>query len=179
MPGAMFKKAISVIMALASLTLANIARADSAVSPDGKYIVFTKTVSGAAIEYGAGEENPSELWQTDADGSNPVLLCRTHNNDDMSQVVAAFKDLRFSSDGRLVYFTTPAWATSGAVHVVNTTNREEHFVCDGAIIKVISTAQGDRLVVGKRKYDANGGYWQNFLVTPEGSELRPIGKKER
>jgi predicted secreted protein len=97
----------------------------------------------------------------------------------MREVVAAFKDLRFSSDGRLVYFTTPAWATSGAVHVVNTTNRTERFVCDGAIIKVISTAQGDRLVVKKHKYDTTGAYWQDFLVTPEGNELRPIGKKER
>ena len=121
--------------------------AESAVSPDGKYIVFTKTVSGPTIGWGAGDDQPSELWQTDADGRNPILLCRTHDDNDMRYVVAAFEDLRFSSDGRLVYFTTPAWATSGAVHVVDTTNRSERFVCDGAIIKVIPSARGDRLVV--------------------------------
>jgi hypothetical protein len=173
----MNKLALQLILALA-LGVCR-AFAESVVSPDGKYIVFVKTVSGPTIGWGAGEEQPSELWQTDADGGNPVLLCRTHSDDDMREVVAAFKDLRFSSDGRLVYFTTPAWATSGAVHVVNTTNRTERFVCDGAIIKVIPTAQGDRLVVGKHKYDTKGGYWQDFLVTPEGNELRPIGKKER
>jgi Tol biopolymer transport system component len=109
----MNKLALQLILALA-MGLCG-AFAESAVSPDGKYIVFVKTVSGPTIGWGAGEEQPSELWQTDADGGNAVLLCRTHSDDDMREVVAAFKDLRFSPDGRLVYFTTPAAAQVAAL----------------------------------------------------------------
>jgi Tol biopolymer transport system component len=105
------KKVLLTLTALASLVLASLtARAQSLTSPDGKWIVYVKPVTGAAIGSGADDFQPSELWQVDSNGRHPTLLVRCHDSFDgkMSSVVAQFNELRFSPDGRLVYFETPA-----------------------------------------------------------------------
>jgi hypothetical protein len=118
------KNLLLLLTALASLLAPPLtARAQSLTSPDGKWIVFVKPVSGDSIGTGLDDYRPSELWQEDSNGRHPTLLVRCHGSFDgeMSSVVAQFNELRFSPDGRLVYFETPAWATSGALHVVDTT----------------------------------------------------------
>ena len=131
------KNLLLLLTALASLLAPSFtAQADSLTSPDGKWIVFVKPVPGPGIETGIGnDEAPSELWQVDSKGRHPTLLVRCRNSDesDMRQVIAGFHDLRFSPDGRLVYFTTNAWATSVALHMVDTTTCREHFICSGGI----------------------------------------------
>ncbi len=148
-------------------------------SPDGKRVVFVKQVSGPAIEWGGGKEQPTELWQIDAHGKHPTLLVRCRNSDKMAEVIAGFANLQFSSDGKLVYFNTPAWATSPAVHVVDTTTRREHFLIDGWIQRIAYTDQGDRLIVSRRQYDSEGVYHDDFVVTPEGEIVGHLGIKER
>jgi Tol biopolymer transport system component len=130
------KNLLLILTALASLLVpSHTARAQSLTSPDGKWIVYVKPASGDSIGTGADDYQPSELWQVDSNGRHPTLLVRCHGSFDgeMSTVVAQFLDLKFSPDGRLVYFETPAWATSGALHVVDTTNGREHFICAGGI----------------------------------------------
>jgi hypothetical protein len=106
---------------------------------------------------------------------------RSRNAKNPEDIIAGFDNLQFSSDGKLVYFNTPAWATSPAVHVhvVDTTNRRERYVIDGVLKKVERTPHGDVLLVGRKKYDSEGGYYQDFLVSPEGKVLRAVGDKER
>jgi hypothetical protein len=72
-------------------------------SPSG----LRNTAAGSALA--ADDYQPSELWQVDANGRHPTLLVRCHESFDnqMSTVVAQFLDLKFSPDGRLVYFETP------------------------------------------------------------------------
>jgi hypothetical protein len=148
-------------------------------SPDGKWVVFVKQVSGPLISTGAGEEQPAELWQVDARGKSPTLLVRSRNAQGPKDMIAGFDNLQFSSDGKLVYFNTPAWATSPAVRVVDTTNRRERYVIDGVLKKVERTPHGEVLLVGRKKYDSEGDYYQDFLVFPEGKVLRTVGEKER
>jgi WD40-like Beta Propeller Repeat len=147
-------------------------QAQSLISPDGKWIVYVKPVTGRVIEWGADEEQPSELWQVDSDGRHPTLLVRAHNSDDMSTVIAKFDDLRFSPDGRLVYFSTPAWVTSGALHVVDTTNCREHFICAGDL----EGFQGNNLKVVESVYQGNGHQYQRFLLTPDGTVIRSLSR---
>src|SRR5688572_7608645 len=97
------------------------------LAPDGKWVVFVRILPGAKIDSGAGEHDAAELWQVRADGKEPLMLVRTRGAEKVENLIAGFEDVQFSSDGRLVYFVTPAWATSGAVHVVDTTNRKERF----------------------------------------------------
>ena len=48
--------------------------AESAVSPDGKYIVFTKTVSGPTIGWGAGDELAA-IWRMSCKGTSFCRIC--------------------------------------------------------------------------------------------------------
>jgi len=85
------------------------------LSPDGKWIVFVRKVDGKKIATGSDEVDPSELWQVRADGKEPALLLKCRASEKPESGIAAFENLQFSTNGKLVYFVTPAWATSGAV----------------------------------------------------------------
>jgi hypothetical protein len=169
------KRVILILTALASLLAPSLAaRAQSLTSPDGKWIVYVKPVTGDAIGTGADDYQPSELWQVDSNGRHPTLLVRCHGSFDgeMSTVVAQFNELLFSPDGRLVYFETPAWATSGALHVVDTTNGREHFICAGGI----EGFRGNNLVVVETAYTSQGHQYQRFLLTPEGRKISTLSE---
>jgi len=167
----------TILIGLVSL-LASPLFAQQATSPDGKWVVFVKPGHGPAIETGSGPTEPKELWQRDPQGHTELML-RTHDAKDPKDIVAGFEGLQFSSDGKLVYFITPNYATGGCVHVLDTTNKHEHFVTSGELVNILSTDDGDRLLVTSRCYDQipKGGsvYWDYFIVTPEGQELKKLG----
>lgn len=148
------------------------------LSPDGRWIVFVRTVAGKKIASGADESDPAELWQVRADGKESTLLLRTRASEKVENLIAAFDDLQFSADGRLVYFVTPAWATSGAVHVVDTTNRKERFVLAGHNLEVVRSGEyRDHLLLQQHRYFVGGGsYDWFFLFSPDGKEIGPVGE---
>jgi hypothetical protein len=86
--------------------------------------------------------------------------------------------VQFSSDGRLVYFVTPAWATSGAVHVVDTTDRKERFVVAGNDLRVVHSGEyRDHLLLAQHRYFLGGGSYDWFyLFTPPGRKSAWLGK---
>ena len=149
-------------------------------SPDGKWIVLVKPGHGPKIAAAAAIDDiaPTELWQRDAQGKHLTLLAQCHNAKNMEDVVAGFHNLQFSTDGKLVYFSTPAWTTSPAIHVVDTTTRQEHFVID-SVERVASTGDGDRLIVTRRDADDKGVFHDIFMVTPEGKLVGRLWLKER
>lgn len=148
------------------------------LAPDAKWVVFIRGLTGKKIASGAGEHEAAELWQVRADGKDPVMLVRTRGGDKIENIIAAFEDVQFSSDGRRVYFVTPAWATSGAVHVVDTTNRKERFVVAGNGLRVLHTGEyRDHLMLAQHRYFLGGGSYDWFyLFTPEGKEVGVIGE---
>ncbi|MCH1923036.1 hypothetical protein L9G15_26855, partial [Shewanella sp. A3A] len=79
-----------------------------------------------------------------------------------------FERVQFSADGRLVYFVTPAWATSGAVHVVDTTNRKVRFIVPGDGLHVMHTGEyRDHLLLSQHRYFLGGGsYDWIWLFSP-------------
>jgi Tol biopolymer transport system component len=87
------------------------------LAPDGKWVAFVRKVEGKKIASGSDEMEPTELWQVRVDGKEPTLLVRCRDSEKMESVIGGFDSLQFSTDGKLLYFVTPAWATSGAVHV--------------------------------------------------------------
>jgi hypothetical protein len=167
-------------------------QAQSATSPDGKWVVFVKTVSGPLIDYGgrqargADPDQPTELWQIDSNGKNPTRLVKCRQTDDMRTTIVGFENLHFSSDGRLVYFDSFVWSRNGAVHVVDTTNCKEHFICDGFLEDVQQSESRDLLVVSKGEYipprpqwfNAIPDYYQTFLISLDGREIKPIGERQ-
>jgi len=148
------------------------------LSPDGKWVVFVRAVPGKKIATGGGEEEATELWQIRADGKEPTLLVRAHESEKMESVIGGFENLQFSSDGRLVFFVTPAWATSGAVHVVDTTNAKEHFVVAGNNLEIVPSGEyRDHLLLQQHRYFLGGGsYDWFFLFKPDGKEVGVVGE---
>ena len=106
------------------------------------------------------------------------MLVRTRNAETMEDLIANFDGVQFSSDGRMVYFVTAAWATSGAVHVVDTTNRKERFVVAGHNVRVVPSGEyRDHLLVQQHRYFLGGGsYDWFFLFTPGGREVGVVGE---
>lgn len=149
------------------------------LSPDGKWIVFVRTVPGKKISStGLREADATELWQIRAEGKNPTVLVHPKDSDKMETVLAGFSKPQFSTNGRLVYFLSEAWATSGALHVVDSTNGKEHFVCPALDFEVVPSGEyRDCLLVAQRRHFIGGGTYDWFwLLRPNGKEVGPVGE---
>ena len=149
------------------------------LAPDGKWVVFVRKVDGKKIATGSVDEmDPTELWQVRTHGKEATLLVKCRESEKMESVIAAFENLQFSTNGKLVYFVTPAWTTSGAVHVVDTTNRKERYLFPGSDVKAVPSGEfKDCLLVLQHRYFVGGGsydwYW---LMRPDGKEVGPVGE---
>jgi WD40-like Beta Propeller Repeat len=148
------------------------------LAPDGKWVAFVRKVDGKKIATGSDEVEPTELWQVRVDGKEPSLLAKCRDSEKMESVIGGFDNLQFSTNGKLLYFVTPAWATSGAVHVVDTTNRKERYCFPGGDLKVVPKGEyKDCLIVQQHRYFIGGGsydwYW---LLKPDGKEVGPLGE---
>jgi hypothetical protein len=148
------------------------------LSPDGRWIVFVRALPGKKIGTGIGDIDAAELWQISLSGKGSTRLVAPREAENMQNVIAAFEDVQFSSDGRYVFFVTPAYATSGAVHVVDTTNGKERFLMAGGGLEVIHSGEyRDCLLVGQHRYFIGGGsYDWIWLFRPDGKEVGPVGE---
>ena len=151
---------------------------DAVLAPDGKWVAFVRKIDGKKIATGSDEMDPTELWQVRIDGKESSLLLRCRDSQKPESVIAAFETLQFSTNGKLLYFVTPAWATSGAVHVVDTTNRKERYLFAGNNLKVVPAGEyKDCLLVQQHKYFVGGGSYDWFwLLRADGKEVGPVGE---
>ncbi len=148
------------------------------LAPDGKQVAFIRGTPGKTIATGAGDNEATELWLIGIDGSKPTLLIQGRDAQDVKQVVAGIGGADFSPDGKLLYFVCSAWATSGAVHVIDLATKKERFFTDGSSLEVVANGEYKGcLLIQKHKYFIGGGsydwYW---LLKPDGSEVGPVGE---
>jgi WD40-like Beta Propeller Repeat len=148
------------------------------LAPDGKWVAFVRKVDAKKIATGSDEVEPTELWQVRVDGKEPSVLVRCRDSAKPELIIAAFENLQFSSNGKLLYFVTPAWATSGAVHVVDTTNRKERYLLAGNDLKLVTSGEyKDCLLVQQHRDLIGGGSYDWFwLFRPNGKEVGPVGE---
>ena len=151
---------------------------EAVLAPDGKWIVFIRTVPSKKISTGSGDAKETQLWQMRPDGRDATCLVRSKPSDKMETILAGFSHPQFSADGKLVYFLSEAWATSGALHVVDTTNGKEHFVCPAIDFEVVPSGEyRDHLLVQQHRYFIGGGSYDWFwLLKPDGTEIGPVGE---
>ena len=148
------------------------------LAPDRKWVAFVRKLEAKKIATGSDEVEPTELWQVRVDGKEPSVLVRCRDSEKMESVIGAFDNLQFSFNGKLLYFVTPAWATSGAVHVVDTTSGKERYVFPGNDIKVVKSREyKDCLLVQQHRYFVgSGSYDWYWLLKPDGKEVGPVGE---
>ncbi len=156
---------------------------DPVLSPDGKRIVFERLSGGPALNDCASEATETkaiELWSINADGSGAKRLLALHSDPDVGRTLCAFDDVQFSSNGRFLYFHTPAWATSGAIHVYDFKTGSERLFLPGDGLKILAGCKNakyrDDVIVEQHRYFVFGGsYDWSFLFTPAGKEVGPLG----
>jgi hypothetical protein len=148
------------------------------LAPDGKWVAFVRKIEGKKIATGSDDVDPTELWQVRVDGKEPTVLLRSRESDKVEALIAGFDNLQFSTNGKLLYFVTLAWATSGAVHVVDTTNRKERFLFPGNDLRLVTGGEyKDCLLVQQHRYFIGGGSYDWFwLLRPDGKEVGPVGE---
>jgi WD40-like Beta Propeller Repeat len=148
------------------------------LAPDGKWVAFVRKIDGKKIATGSDEMDPTELWQVRVDGKELAMLLRCRDSQKPESLIAAFETLQFSTNGKLLYFVSLAWATSGAVHVVDTTNGKERYLFAGNNLKVVPAGEyKDCLLVQQHRYFVGGGSYDWFwLLRPDGKEVGPVGE---
>jgi hypothetical protein len=156
-----------------------------ALSPDGSYVVYTRQGRGRSVRgYDLGQfcvdtPKPDELRRVNVDGTGDRMLLEGRKGEAQQQL-CDFRSKQFSADGTRLYFLTPGWTTSGALHVYDLRTHEQHFLQPANDLLVLNFCPGqykDDLVVQSHRYFVFGGsydwYW---LFDPSGKkELGPIG----
>jgi WD40 repeat protein len=154
---------------------------DPVLSPDGRVVFYTRRAAGERDEqFCSGPPQADELRQVGIDGKDDKLLLSGHRGDPESQL-CDFSNKQFSADGRRLYFMTPGWATSGALHVYDLRTRDERYLLpanDFVVLSFCKNEHKDDLAVLLHRYFVFGGsydwYW---LYDAAGKkELGPLGE---
>ena len=154
--------------------------AESALSPDGKTVVFTRVgnpkSSGMQGDCKSGAQ-ADELRRVRIDGTGDELLVRGQEGKDPKDSICEFRRKQFSSDGRLLYSLSPAWATSGALYVYDTRDKKLSFVMPANDVIVLNWCKGqesrDNLVVQQHRYFVVAGSYDWYWLYDR------TGKKEK
>jgi hypothetical protein len=159
---------------------------DPVLSPSGAFVVYTRQGRGRSRrhyepnQFCPTEPRPDELRRINLDGSGDRLLLKGRGGNPEHQL-CDFKSKQFSSDGRRLYFLTPAWETSNALHAFDMRADDEHFLLpanDFLVLNFCRSKYKDHLIVLSHRYFLFGGsydwYW---LYDPAGKkELGPLGQ---
>ena len=154
---------------------------DAVLSPDGRTIAFIRGTPGDSVAAGAGQKEATSLWTVGVDGGGARMHLSGRTAEAPGQVLAALQAPRFSPDGRRIYFLSAAWATSGAVHVLDLSTGSERFLVAGNSLDVVPSGEyAGFLVVSQHRYFlAGGSYDWYWLFSAEGEEVDAIGEDER
>lgn len=161
---------------------------DPVLSPDGSFVVYTRQGRGHSVRgYDIGQicrisPRPDELRAVNADGTGDRLLVKGHKGSPQEQV-CDFRSKQFSSDGRRLYFLSPGWTTSGALHVYDMRTDDERFVLPANDVLVLSFCpekyKDDLVVLSHRYFLFGGSYDWYWLYDPTGKkEIGPLGTFE-
>ncbi len=159
---------------------------DPVLSPSGAFVVYTRQGRGRSHrhyeldQFCPSEPRPDELRRVNVDGSDDRPLLKGRSGGPERQL-CDFKSKQFSSDGRRLYFLSPAWATSAALHVFDMRAADEQLLLpanDFLVLNFCRSKYKDHLLVLSHRYYLFGGkydwYW---LYDPAGKkELGPLGQ---
>lgn len=158
---------------------------DPVLSPNGDTVVYTRQGRGRTVhDYDTSqictpEPRPDELRQIDVDGSGDKLLLKGRKGNPERQL-CDFRNKQFSADGRRLYFLTPGWAISGALHVLDMRSGDERFLLPANDVLVLNFCpnkyKDDLVVLAHRYFLFGGSYDWYWLYDPSGrKELGPLG----
>jgi hypothetical protein len=159
---------------------------DPVLSPNGGFVVYTRQGRGRSprnYEFNQtcpAEPRPDQLRRINVDGSGDQLLLTGRKGEPEHQL-CDFRSKQFSADARRLYFLTPAWASSGALHVYDMRAGDEHFLMPAKGLLVLSFCANKYknylVVLSRRNFLLGGSYDWYWLYDPTGKkELGPLGQ---
>ena len=152
---------------------------DPSLSFDGRQIVFVRhTANNTGIE-----ADWTELWIARVDGTKAARRVLVGHPGDFTpgptMLLAEFSKPQFSPDGQRVYFTSAAWATSSAIHVLDLRTGKSTFLFAGVDVDVIQHGRYSGFLIGTTDPLTKGGritvYW---LLDADGRRVKRIGNSE-
>ena len=156
---------------------------DPVLSPDGRLVVFTRGAtsddSSTCKPAAAGKQT---LMSVDVKGGQPRVLAVAKSGAKPEQQLCNFSDKQFSSDGKHLYFSTPGWATSGALWVVDLPAGKARYLLPSNGFTVLANCSADeyrdKLAVSQHRYFAFGGSFDWYWLYDSRSlkEQGPIGE---
>jgi hypothetical protein len=150
------------------------------LSPDGKWVAFTRignpASTGSQGDCKSGAE-ADEMRRIQVDGSGEELLVRGQAGKEPKQSLCDFSRKQFTSDGRYIYFLSPAWAVSAALHRYDTRTKALAFVMEANDVLVLNDCKKpenrDNLVVNQHRYFVVAGSYDWYWL------FDGTGKKEK
>ena len=161
---------------------------EAVLSPDGQWVYFTRTAEAAQRSDDdefpdcTALSSPDELRRIRVDGSDDTLLMTGRPGTEPKDALCGFFDKQFSADGTTLYFLSPAWTTSGALHAMTIDSKAVRYVIPANAYAVLSQCTSEELagaiVAEQHRYFVLGGsydwYW---LFDPGGTkEVGPVGE---
>jgi hypothetical protein len=113
------------------------------LSPDGKWVAFNREIEGKVAECKENDnwECPGdELWIFDIKTQSERMLLEPRLDvppKRRKDVIYQFNGKKFSLDSQTIYFITPAWEISGAIHAVDVYGNNERYVMHGYNFRVV------------------------------------------
>jgi hypothetical protein len=154
--------------------------ADPVLSPDGKWVAYTRVNNpGSTGSQGDCKSDAiaDELRRTGTNGSGDELLVRGQDSSDPKSALCDFSHKQFTSDGRYIFFLSPAWAVSAALHRYDIRTKTHSFVIDANDVIVLNdckrTENRDSLVVLQHRYFVVAGSYDWYWL------FDAAGKKEK
>lgn len=161
---------------------------EAVLAPDGQWVVYTRaaTPMAQAPEYDdcAARPAPDELRRIRTDGSGDELLLAGRAGEKPEEAVCGFQSKQFTSEGGTLYFLSPAWTTSSALHAFDVKERRARYVMPANDLLVLSWCTADdlrdALIVQQHRYFRFGGSfdWYWLYERGGGKELGPVGEHE-
>jgi len=163
------------------------------LSADRQQLVFVKyrLRSGEELSdrhiYEGRASLVGDIWISAVDGAQPQLVLKGGPRpllvppvDGLPKELEEIASPKFDPDAKRVYFIAGAWATSGAIYILDLETREVKFFTDGNVFAVLHGApHRGKLLVSKHRYHGApnyGSYDHLWLVSPTGEVGEDFGE---
>lgn len=161
---------------------------EAVVSPDGAWVVFTR--AGSSQERTDDDEfpdcttlpAPDELRRIRIDGTDDTLLLTGRPGSEPPEGLCGFFDKQFSADGATLFFLSPAWTTSAALHALALDSPPSRYLMPAnayAVLRDCTEGQlAGAIVAEQHRYFVVGGSYDWFwLFDATGAkEIGPVGE---
>lgn len=114
------------------------------LSPNGRWVAFSREIEGKVKQCSERDDLracPSkQLWIFDLKTQSERMLLEPRLDvppKRKKDVIYQFNDKEFSPDSKTIYFTTPTWVTSDAIHAVDIDGNNERYVMHGYTFQVV------------------------------------------